>query len=232
VLALASDPELLARVEARLPSLGIAVECLRDPERALALFHLQSFDAVLVEAHVARSEGLEFALRVREIPGVEDLPIALIDSRDNAALRAAAAQVGSLTYAVKPLGMDETAELLADLLDHVTRRRFRRFPARLSVHAAGAALEDRTEQVARGGICLRTARPLTLNEPARLAVALPAPYEPIRVLGRVVSRAPVPGSATLLAGVRFSEFEDAGEARWIEVIETLARREREKARPE
>jgi DNA-binding response OmpR family regulator len=228
VLALASDPELLHRLGARLPELGIAVECLRDPEQTLATFHLQSFDAVIAETRVGRTEGLELALRIREIPGVEDLPVALIDSRDNAALRASVAQVGSLTYAVKPMDEGEIAELLADLLDHVTRRRFRRFPARFSVHAAGASVEDRTEQIARGGICLRTVRDLALGTCEPLAIALPAPRDPVRVHARVVSRAAVPGSATLLAGMRFAAFEAGSEASWIDVIETLARREREK----
>jgi DNA-binding response OmpR family regulator len=228
VLALASDEALLAQLERLLRLRGIAVECHRDPERALAAFHVHSFDAVLVESRVARSDGLEVALRLREIPGVDDLPVALIDSRDNAATRASAAEVGVLGYAVKPLAEPALTGLLADLLDHFTRRRFRRFSARFAVRTAGSDVEDRTEQIARGGVCLRSSRMLTVGQRELYSIALPAPHEPVHVHGRVVTRVNVPGSASALAGVRFADFEGTGEARWIDVVETLARSEAEK----
>jgi DNA-binding response OmpR family regulator len=228
VLALAGDEALLTQLERQLPPRGIAVECHRDPERALAAFHLHSFDAVLIESRVARSDGLEVALRVREIPGVDDLPVALIDSRDNAATRASAAQVGVLSYAVKPLAEAALASLLADLLEHGTRRRFSRFRVRLAVRAGGSDLEDRTEQIARGGVSLRSSRALGVGQHELYSIALPAPHEPVHVHGRVVTRVNLPGSASALAGVRFADFEGGGEARWIEVIEALARDAAEK----
>jgi DNA-binding response OmpR family regulator len=228
VLVLARDPALIAELELGLRIHDVGVEVCREPQQALAAFHLQSFDAVCIEGHVARDEGIEIALRMREIPGVEDLPIALVDARENPANRAAAGQISSVHYAVKPLRSAELAALLDGLVDHLSRRRFRRFALRLSVRAAGTGTEDRTEVVARGGICLRTLRELSLGRRESYAIALPAPHETIRVDGQVVSRAAVPGSATQLAGVRLIEFHGSGEARWIEVIEALARRAREK----
>jgi hypothetical protein len=39
--------------------------------------------------------------------------------------------------------------------------------------------------------------------------------------GDVISRANLPGYASVLAGIRFRRFHDGGEARWIRVIEDL-----------
>jgi DNA-binding response OmpR family regulator len=230
VLALASDEGLLAELAAELPAREIAVALHRDPERALSAFARHSFDAVLVESRLARADGLEVALRVREIPGVEDLPVALIDSRESAQHREAASRLGLACYRVKPLAGAELSALLDELLQ-LTRRRFRRFRARLAARTAASENEDRTEQIARGGLCLRSARPLRVGEDETYSIALPAPHEPVRMSGRVVARIGVPGSTTQLAGVRLTGFERGSEERWIRVIEALARREAAKLRP-
>jgi len=229
VLALASDERLLADLGSALPAREIAVALHRDPARALAAFAHYSFDAVLLEAHVAREDGLEIALRVREIPGVEDLPVALIDARESAQHREAASRLGLACYRVKPISGVDLSALLDELLLQLTRRRFRRFRARLAARAAASELEDRTEQIARGGLCLRSARPLRVGEDETYSIALPAPYEPVHVSGRVIARVQVPGSSTQLAGVRLTGFERGSEERWIRVIEALARRESAKA---
>ena len=58
----------------------------------------------------------------------------------------------------------------------------------------------------------------------RYRIDLPAPFSPIEVEGDVMSRATLPGYASVLAGIRFRSFLDEGEARWIRVIEALAER--------
>jgi DNA-binding response OmpR family regulator len=229
LLLLSNDEALIAALGAEVARRDAELECHRNPDSALAAFHLQSFDAVLIETRLGRADGLEIALRVREIPGIEDLPLALLDTRDTPTHREAGTELGVQGYAVKPLSPADLARLLDELIEQLSRRRFRRFRARLAVRAAGSDSEDRTELVARGGICLRSARELSVGQQERYSLALPPPHAPVRVQGRVVSRANAPGSATVLAGVRFLGFEAGDEAHWIRVIEDLARRDERKA---
>ena len=118
---------------------------------------------------------------------------------------------------MKPLLWEEIEQTLLDLLDHAAYRRYRRFPARLVVRTTPGAesWDELTELVARGGICLRTRRDILPGAIERYRIDLPAPFEPIEVEGDVMSRATLPGYASVLAGIRFRSFLDEGEARWI-----------------
>ena len=84
--------------------------------------------------------------------------------------------------------------------------------------------DELTELVARGGICLRTRRDILPGAIERYRIDLPSPLAPIDVEGDVMSRATLPGYASVLAGIRFRNFLDGGEPRWIRVIEALAQR--------
>jgi CheY-like chemotaxis protein len=176
--------------------------------------------------HLGREDGFELAIRFRALPGVEQLPVVLVDERESNANRSAARDAGAALYAAKPLRWEELGETLLDLLDHAAYRRYRRFPARLVVHTGANAEngDELTDLVARGGICLRTRRDIMPGAIERYRIDLPAPFSPIEVEGDVMSRATLPGYASVLAGIRFRSFLDAGEPRWIRVIEALAQR--------
>jgi CheY-like chemotaxis protein len=204
----------------------VELEHYRDSVRAIAAFRERSYEIVLVDARVGREDGLELAADLRRLPGVEHLPIAILDERESNTNRAAARDAGAALYLVKPVNWEELEPTLLDLLDHAAQRRFQRFTARMAVRTAASAgaWDELTELVARGGICLRTRRDILPGAVERYRIHLPAPLEPIDVDGDVISRANLPGYASVLAGIRFRRFLDEGEARWIRVIEDLARR--------
>jgi CheY-like chemotaxis protein len=226
VLAVTSAPEVFAQLAGHLSEHAVEVDVFRDATRALAAFREQSYELVFVDIHLGREDGFELAMRLRALPGVEQLPIALIDERESNASRSAARDAGAALYATKPLRWEELGETVLDLLDHAAYRRYQRFPARLAVRTAASAgnWDELTELVARGGICLRTRRDILPGAAERYRIHLPSPFAPVDVEGDVMSRATLPGYASVLAGIRFRRFLDGGEARWIRVIEALAER--------
>jgi len=226
-LALTTSPESLSQLHSELALREIALEVFRDPARALAAFGAHSYELVLIDVHLGREDGFEVTQRFRALPGVEQLPIVLVDDRNSGGNRAAARDAGAALYLARPLRWAEMGETLLDLLDHGAVRRYERFPARLTVRTAksAGAWDELTELVARGGICLRTRRDVLPGATERYRIHLPAPLEPVDVEGDVIARATLPGYASVLAGIRFRRFLDEGEARWIQVIEALARRD-------
>ena len=230
VLAVTGAPASLGDLHAQLALHEVELEVVRDPARALAAFGAHSYELVLIDVHLGREDGFELALRLRKLPGVEQLPIVLIDERESNANRSAARDAGAALYLSKPLRWEEMGEALLDLLDHSAYRRYERFPARLTVRTAksAGAWDELTELVARGGICLRTRRDVLPGATERYRIHLPAPLEPVDVDGDVIARATLPGYASVLAGIRFRRFLDDSEARWIRVIESLARQSEER----
>jgi CheY-like chemotaxis protein len=226
VLAVTNDSTGLVELVGQLSEQSVEIDFLREPSRALGAFRERSYELVFVDTHLGREDGFELAMRLRSLPGVEQLPIVLIDERESNTNRSAARNAGAALYLVKPLRWEEIGETLLDLLDHAAYRRYRRFPARLVVRTTPGAesWDELTELVARGGICLRTRRDILPGATERYRIDLPAPFEPIEVEGDVMSRATLPGYASVLAGIRFRSFLDEGEARWIRVIEALAER--------
>lgn len=232
VLAITSSPDALAQIQSHFAEQSIEIDIQRDPARALAAFRETSYELVFVDARLGREDGFELAVRLRALPGVEQLPVVVVDERESSVNRSAARDAGAALYAPKPLLWDALGQTLLDLLDHAAYRRFRRFPARLVVCTGSGAVnwDELTSLVARGGICLRTRRDVLPGAVERYRIDLPQPFSPIEVEGDVISRATLPGYASVLAGIRFRSFLDAGEPRWIRVIEALAQRsEREPA---
>ncbi len=226
VLAVTSSPEALAGLQSHLAERSIELDLLRDPARGLAAFRETSYPLLFIDVRLGRADGFELAMRFRELPGLETLPIVLIDERESNANRSAARDAGAALYVAKPLRWEELEKPLLDLLDHAAHRRYRRFPARLVVHTDSTAenWDELTELVARGGVCLRTRRDILPGAVERYRIDLPSPFAPIEVEGDVMSRVTLPGYASVLAGIRFRSFLDGGEPRWIRVIEALAER--------
>ncbi len=226
VMLISTSPTELVELATLLAMRNVEVESYKDSTHALAAFRERSFELCVVEARLGREDGLELAADLRRLPGVERLPVVVVDERDSNTNRLAARDAGAELYLAKPVLWEEVEPSLLDLLDHAAQRRFRRFPARMAVRTAASAgaWDELTELVARGGICLRTRRDILPGAVERYRIHLPAPFEPIDVDGDVISRANLPGYASVLAGIRFRRFLEDGESRWIRLIEDLARR--------
>ncbi|MCP4003524.1 MAG: response regulator [bacterium] len=226
VLVVAQQGLLRDQLVAELPSREIRPDIPRDPTRALDAFRRHSYELVLIQAQMPRIDGFELTVRMRNIAGIEQLPIVLLEERSRSASQVAAQAAGASAYLPGPFEWDGVIATFDNMLDNSSERRFSRFPARFRVrtHERDLDWDDLTESVARGGLTLRTRREIELGRDEHYRIALPKPLGEIDVVGRVVSRVNLPGFASVLAGVRLLHFHGDGEVRWIRVIEYLAAR--------
>ncbi len=222
-ILIADRSELILPLETALRPRGIDLETIDDPADALAAFRDRSFDVVFTAARLARGDGFEIAHDVRKLPGIEALPVVILDEREHGTHRRIAEEIDAFAYLPGVPPPDVLEALLQEATERLPRRRFRRFDARLAVHAQGAAgRDDLTESIARGGLCLRTTRDLLPGAREAYAIRLPGHPLPVQVVGELVARHTVPGYASILAGIRFLRFVPEDEARWISLIEALS----------
>jgi CheY-like chemotaxis protein len=210
LLLVDDDARQLAEAHAVLQGQGFEVDARQDARRALEVFRERTCDLVMVDVRMPRMDGLEFTARLRELPGIENLPVVLIDDRDNDHNRAVGESVRASAYLIKPLEWREVGEVLLDLLDHTNRRRFRRFPARLPLEIESGASGPRelTDDVSRLGLGIGTRRDLYPGAVERYRIALPHPHKAVELEGEVRHRVPVAGQATGRAGIRIRRFLD------------------------
>ncbi len=226
VLIVDRDRKVLSTAESLLGSRGFELDAFQTPERALAAFRSRSYDLVLAAARMPRGGGLEFTALVRELPGVENLPIVLMDKRFSELQKREAIAAGAVGYFHKPLTWAEIGARLSELLERTNLRRFERLAARLPVDPGdvkGTAVET-TDQVARGGFRLLASRDLARDSIERYRIMLPDTTTAVAVEGQVVYLDAVPGAASLRAGIRVLRFLDDHEPDWIRFIEGLVRR--------
>src|SRR5262252_2796319 len=82
VMAISALPGGPAELSTLLAMRHIELEHFRDPSAAIAAFRERSYELVLLDAKIARVDGLELTADLRRLPGVEQLPIIVIDERD------------------------------------------------------------------------------------------------------------------------------------------------------
>jgi CheY-like chemotaxis protein len=223
VLVLGHEAGELTESETRLRLSQFEVEALRDPLRALGAFSERTFDALIVDARMPRMDGLEFTARLREVPGIGDLPVVLVDGRPTRANRDAARAVRAAAYLGRPLDWRRLVALLVDLVEHGSRRRFERFSAKLPVESS--ATRDLIQTVSRGGFGMRSRRDLFPRAIETYRVLLPLPLSPVHVEGEVAHCESIPGQPAARVGIRIRRFLGESEPRWVRMIERLARRD-------
>lgn len=224
VLVVDSDSAELTAARTALVQLGFGADALQDPRRALEAFRERSYDGVVAGLHLSRMDGFELAARLRELPGIESLPVIVLGDSANEAHERSARELG-VAYRVRPDAWRAIGDQLYELLSHSSQRRFRRFGLRLGVRAQGGVDGDLVEEVGRLGVRLCTRRDLYPGAVETYTIALPRPLAAMRVEGEVCYRVALAGKASVLAGVRFRRFIDDGEAGWLRMIVALAARE-------
>jgi CheY-like chemotaxis protein len=236
ILVLDPNPAALAATEALLGIHGYTLNTFQSPERALGAFNFHSYELVLVASSMPRLDGLEFVSMVRRLPGMQNLPAALINARVSTHQKTQAMSLGVAACFDKPLSWAEVGPTLVDALEHPRTRRFQRVPARLQVETAlekRSTMPELAEEIGRRGFRLRTTRELFPDVTEHYRITLPEPLEPIRVEGKIVSRLTIPGDASILAGVHILSFLEGNESDWIQLIDARLQQGSEKrATPE
>ena len=144
-----------AALSRRLEQLGFRVRVEFSAHEALGAFQEHSFELVLADAHLGRSEGIELISDLQALPGVERIPVVLVDEHHREQVREAARNVGAAGYLVQPLDGDRVAAGVERILGARARRRFSRLPWRLSVRLSDGR-DAFTTSVARLGAFIGT----------------------------------------------------------------------------
>ncbi len=213
---LGRDQELLGGLR----RLGHRTRVEYSIQDALDAFGEQSFELVLADTHLGRGEGLELVPALTELPGIERLPLILVDERPRESLREASKHVGAAGYLTHPVDAGRIAAGLERLLRGRGRRRFARLGQRLAVDWDGGSPAFTTE-VARLGLAVCTVRELRAGAVHRLSIHLAELGETVRVEAQTVYRIPAAGSQDPAAGLRIRSFPDRNERLWIHYLTAL-----------
>jgi CheY-like chemotaxis protein len=198
---------------------GFTIETARGASEALAAFRQRTFEVVLAEARLDRSDGSELVPALRALPGILDVPVALVDDRPREGRRHAAGAVGAAAYWPGPADATHTADALAEVAA-TDRRRFARYERALSVSWPGCAAPGVTASVGRGGLFVKTPAPTLSRQ--QFALHLPDSGATLRVDADPIYRLPSAALGPDGFGLRFCGFEPGAERAWIDYVASVA----------
>jgi two-component system, chemotaxis family, chemotaxis protein CheY len=213
---LGRDAALARRLEQR----GFRVRVEFSAHEALEAFREQSFEIVFADTHLGRSEGLELISDLRGLPGVENVPVVLVDEHAREPVRDAARKIGAAGYLVHPLEGDRVALGVARILQSRARRRYSRLPWRLSVRLSDGRGAF-TTSIARLGAFIGGEWREPLDTLRRCEIELPELGRVLRVDAEGVYRVDPAGTGAAGIGVLFRGFGARDEAAWITYLAEL-----------
>jgi len=218
--ALVVGPQLAAdrALHEALRRRGFLVEAVRSLSDAVGAFRRRSFDVVLAQARLDRADGTELVPALRALPGILDLPVALIDDRARESRRATAEAAGAAAYWAGPLDAAETAESLARL-SGTDKRRFRRYERALSLSWPDCDTPGVTATIGRGGLFVRSSA--TAPERTRYALHLPETGTTLLIDAEPVYQLPDAAIGPNGFGLRFCAFANGAESTWIDYLAGL-----------
>jgi CheY-like chemotaxis protein len=201
---------------------GFAVEAVRSLAAGISAFQSRTFEVVLAESRLDRADATELIHALRGLPGILELPVALIDDRPRESRRLVAEAAGAAAYWPGPLDAAATAESLACLAS-TDRRRFTRYERALSLSWPDCSAPGVTATIGRGGLFVRTSV-ATPGRPGRMryALHLPETGATLRVEAEPLYRLPDAAIGPDGFGLRFCGFESGAESAWIGYLADLA----------
>lgn len=191
-----------------------------DAQRA---FDRHSYSLVLVDTHLDRSEGLEMIPALRQISGLEEVPVILVDERERPERRDAARKLSAAGYLVHPIQIAKVEQGLARLANTPLRRRFTRYSQQLAVGWRRGSSPDITAQIGRGGMFVVTDQNVPVHALDRFEIALPDHDQSLRVDAEVVYRSRFAIGERSGFGIRFDSFPDKNEQVLINYLRELSK---------
>jgi CheY-like chemotaxis protein len=199
---------------------GYHVETVSGEREAIAAFDRCSPELVLADVRLGRSEGIDLVGSLRRVPGIEEVPVILVDSHLRPERRDVARRIGAAGYLSGPLDSNRIAERLTRIVESPRRRRFTRYPKQVAVKIRGRD-EAFTAAIGRGGMFLATDDELPANSLHECQLSLPEPGTLLRVQAEVLYRSPAEVATLPGLGVRFQSFPDFDEAVLIRYLRRL-----------
>jgi CheY-like chemotaxis protein len=200
---------------------GYRVITAKNEKEAVDAFGHASPELVITEMNLGRSEGLDLILSLRDVFGIEKLPIILVDQSKHQAKRDAARSLGAAAYLIAPLDIPRIADRLANLVEVPGRRRFTRYPGRMSVNLPGAANAALLTALSRGGMFVTTSQTIPANTVHKFELRLPGFGKSLNVQAEAIYHLAGAGRSLSGVGMRFHEFAGSHEAILIEYLRNL-----------
>lgn len=110
VLIVDDEPNIVLSLEFLLGRSGFSVASASDADAALAAAREQRPDVVLLDIMLPGMDGYELCQALRELPGLEQVPILMLTARGREVDREKGLSLGADDYIVKPFSTREVVE--------------------------------------------------------------------------------------------------------------------------
>ncbi len=201
---------------------GYDVISAANPAEGLRVFNRCSPELVLADLQMGRSEGTEFVLDLRQVTGIEEVPVVLLDAARREQSREAARRVGAAGYVIYPVDVPRIADRLDKMVNEPRRRRYTRFARRLPITIEGARMPCLVTSLGRGGMFVTTDDSIATRTMRRCELTLPELAASVSCEGEVIYRRGNQGRQRGGVGMRFHHFANAGEDLLIDYLKTIA----------
>ncbi len=201
---------------------GYEVHVAHSEQEGIALYDRVSPELALCDARLGRSEGSDFVLSLRQVYGVEEIPVVIVDTARHEGRREVAQRVGAAGYLVHPVDVRRIEQRIEHLIREPRRRRFTRYESRLPIQLGGTSQGSMATALGRGGLFLTTANPLPLDSLHDCRMTLPELGRSISFEAQVLYHREASGTIAPGMGVRFQAFDSGHEPVLLQYLRGIA----------
>jgi DNA-binding response OmpR family regulator len=200
---------------------GFLAATARSETEALVRLARMTPDLVISQYGLGRSDGATLVQATRALPGIERIPIVLLDETHHSSRRDAARAVGAAGYMIDPIDRNRFVTRLRAVVQSPGNRRFTRYSQRLVARIEGSEIRCLATEVGRGGIFIATDEVVEQSSAMNCEVTLAELGCVLHFTGEVLYRSESQGNQLKGFGVRFCEISPEDETSLIEYLAWL-----------
>ena len=200
---------------------GYRAATARSETEALVRLAGMTPDLVISQYALGRSDGATLIQATRALPGIERIPVVLLDETHHTSRRDAARAVGAAGYMIRPADPSRFVARLQPFVEAPRDRRFTRYSQRLAARIEGLGTQCLATEVGRGGIFIATEEEVERNMTMNCEINLPELGRALQFGGEVLYRSESQGAQLKGFGIRFCEISPEDEASLIEYLAWL-----------
>ena len=192
---------LLKRLEYEVTTAGSAEDALRMLEGPLP-------SIVLAETSLSGMNGTELLKRIKSSPRMKAVPVVMLTSRSDTALKEACERLGCSDFLCKPVEPEALYRRLQAVSEAIPRANIR-IAASLKVIVGEEQLAGTVTEISEGGFFVRTPELRQKDEVLRVRIVLPLCEIPATAVVLYSFRATAGSSQEPGMGMKFIEISDA-----------------------